>query len=116
MAEPTNPSSNKKLEATLVKKGKIDMHQRKQGELPPGTGAKVGNGEGNYAPDYCSDFKLSQVDNDNKLAYNEASFPKKEASDKFKTGDLKNFSSLNRKEAGYTGPASDDKKKAGAGE
>lgn len=115
MAEPTNKYSNKKLEATLVDKGKIDLHQRKQGELPPGTGAKVGTGEDNYASDYCQDFKLSQVDNQNKLAYNEAAFPKKEAADKFKTGELKNFSSLNRKPQGYTGDASDDKKKADAG-
>lgn len=59
MAEPTN---DKKRELTDVKKGKIDMHQRKQGETPKETFMDAPkNG--------VQEMDLNDVDNENKSNY-----------------------------------------------
>lgn len=118
MAEPTNKYTNKKLEATetIRKELPFSSLNKKWGALGPESDDKkksTANGLDPYqtADQNCEVMDLAKVDNNNKQAYNEANFPKKEAADKFKTGDLKNFDSLNTGKWGYTGPASDDKKK-----
>lgn len=78
MAEPVNSKKRKVL--VNVEKKKLDMHQRKQGELPPASEDKKSKSQ-----EYCGtdneagteEMDLSKVDNENKENFNEFALARK---------------------------------------
>lgn len=68
MGEPKNA---KPQEATDAKHGKIDMSKRKMGSIPKDTPTKAPHSG-------TKEMDLSDVDNDNKENYQDASFKKNE--------------------------------------
>lgn len=105
MGEPVN---TKKRTAVNVYKGKIDMHQRKQGELPKEDTAKKKNAGGVDCPAEQT-MDLDKVDNDNKDSHNMEEKSGKDKEDTYVNidfGKLHNDFSLIK----------DAKKKPGAGE